>query len=62
MVGRINRSALAGTAESAEAVAASRRYGNFMGMDLGFHYEVGALVPDGTAPPEVEDAVDRFGY
>ena len=26
-------------------------------MDLGFHYEDGALVPDGTAPPEVADPV-----
>jgi putative polyketide hydroxylase len=44
-------------AEAQKAVAASRRYGNFTGMDLGFHYERGALVPDGTAPPEVGDPV-----
>ena len=71
MVARINRAALAGGAGSeaggagseaggadAEgAVAASRRYGNFMGMDLGFHYGAGALVADGSDAPEVEDVV-----
>jgi 2-polyprenyl-6-methoxyphenol hydroxylase-like FAD-dependent oxidoreductase len=57
MVGRINRTALEGGADSQAAVAASRRYGNFMGMDLGFHYERGALVPDGTAAPVVADPV-----
>ena len=57
MVARINRAALSGDAASREAVAASRRYGNFTGMDLGFHYEHGALVADGTAPPAVTDPV-----
>jgi len=57
MVGRINRAAVAGEADSRQAVAASRRYGNFTGMDLGFHYERGAVVPDGTAPPEGADPV-----
>jgi hypothetical protein len=56
MVGRINRTAMAG-GDSEQAVAASRRYGNFTGMDLGFHYERGALVPDGAAPPVVDDPV-----
>jgi 2-polyprenyl-6-methoxyphenol hydroxylase-like FAD-dependent oxidoreductase len=54
MVGRINR---AREADARQAVAASRRYGNFTGMDLGFHYEEGALVPDGTAPTTVADPV-----
>ena len=57
MVGRINRSAMEGGAQAAQAVAASRRYGNFTGMDLGFHYEHGALIDDGTAPPVVDDPV-----
>ena len=57
MVARINRAALAGSNDSEEALAASRRYGNFMGMDLGFHYEAGALVADGSEPPDVEDVV-----
>src|SRR6185503_14350027 len=57
MVGRINRTAVGGGGDAGQAVAASRRYGNFTGMDLGFRYEHGALVPDGTAAPEVEDPV-----
>ena len=60
MVGRINRAALSGEADSREAVAASGRYGNFTGMDLGVHYEQGALVPDGTSPPELEDPVVEY--
>ena len=51
MVGRINRTAVEGGGDSRQAVAASRRYGNFTGMDLGFRYEHGALVPDGTRRP-----------
>jgi hypothetical protein len=57
MVGRINRSAMEGGAQSAQAVAASRRYGNFTGMDLGFHYDRGALIDDGTPPPAPDDPV-----
>lgn len=56
MVGRVNRAVLEG-GDAAEAVAASRRYGNFIGMDIGFAYAKGALVPDGTPPPEVGDVV-----
>jgi 2-polyprenyl-6-methoxyphenol hydroxylase-like FAD-dependent oxidoreductase len=56
MVGRINRSAIEG-GDPGQAVAASRRYGNFTGMDLGFHYASGALVPDGTEAPVVADPV-----
>jgi 2-polyprenyl-6-methoxyphenol hydroxylase-like FAD-dependent oxidoreductase len=40
-----------------EAVAASRRYGNFLGMELGFSYESDAVVADGTEAPEVQDPV-----
>ena len=59
MVGRINRAAMAGGDgdDSRQAVAASRRYGNFTGMDLGFHYDRGALIGDGTEPPAVDDPV-----
>jgi len=62
MVGRINRAAVlaatgGGKAELEEAVAASKRYGNFMGMDLGYHYASGAIVADGTEPPVVDDPV-----
>ena len=56
MVGRVN-AAVQGGGVAAEAVGQSRRYGNFLGMDLGFAYVEGALVPDGTAPPFVQDEV-----
>jgi 2-polyprenyl-6-methoxyphenol hydroxylase-like FAD-dependent oxidoreductase len=40
------------------AVAASLQYGNWVGLDLGVHYEQpGAFVPDETAPPCVADPV-----
>ena len=57
MVARINRAAMKGEGDPGKAVAESRRYGNFAGMDLGFRYEEGALVADGTAPPAVADPV-----
>jgi len=40
-----------------EAVAASRRYGNFLGMELGFSYESAAVTADGTELPDVDDPV-----
>ncbi|MEA2626506.1 MAG: putative polyketide hydroxylase, partial [Candidatus Binatota bacterium] len=58
IVGRINAAArgeLALTPE--EAVASSRRYGNFLGMELGFAYASAAVVPDGSAPAVVADEV-----
>lgn len=60
MVQQINEAAM--TARSAgssaeQAVAASRRYGNFLGMELGFSYESAAVVSDGTEPPDVVDPV-----
>ena len=39
------------------AVASARSYGNWAGLDLGVYYERGALVPDGTALPIVEDPI-----
>jgi putative polyketide hydroxylase len=60
MVQQITAAAMAGGdrhSSPKEAVAASRRYGNFLGMELGFAYESEAVVPDGSEPPEVEDAV-----
>lgn len=38
-----------------EVLSATRRYGNHIGMELGAVYESRAVVPDGTAPPEVDD-------
>jgi len=40
-----------------EAVAASRRYGNFAGMELGFGYGSAAVLPDGSEPEVVGDEV-----
>jgi hypothetical protein len=60
MVQQITAAAMAGRdggSSPKEAVAASKRYGNFLGMELGFSYESSAVVPDGSEPPEVEDAV-----
>lgn len=63
MVARINAAARGDAGQSLspeEAVAASRRYGNFLGMELGFHYESPAVVPDGTEPETVEDEVTDY--
>ena len=46
MVQAINAAAEGGSLSPADAVAASRRYGNFLGMELGFRYESPAIVPD----------------
>lgn len=45
-----------------EAFARSRQYGNWMGLDLGVHYEEtgGAFVSDDVAPPAVTDAVVNY--
>jgi hypothetical protein len=39
------------------AVAASRRYGNFLGMELGYRYESAAIVADDSEPDRVADEV-----
>jgi putative polyketide hydroxylase len=60
LVERINAAARGDPAQPLspqEAVAASRRYGNFAGMELGFSYESPAIIPDGSAPPSVADEV-----
>ena len=60
MVERINAAARGDPGQALspkEAVAASRRYGNFAGMELGFGYESSAIVPDGSQPETVEDEV-----
>jgi len=60
MVQRITEAAMAEGATGGapkDEVAASRRYGNFLGMELGFSYESDAVVPDGTEPPDVDDPV-----
>jgi 2-polyprenyl-6-methoxyphenol hydroxylase-like FAD-dependent oxidoreductase len=59
MVQRINAAATGDVPalSPAEAVEASRRYGNFLGMELGFHYDSAAVIPDGTEAPAVADPV-----
>jgi putative polyketide hydroxylase len=46
--------------DAADAVRSSRRYGNFLGLDLGFAYEGSAVIPDGSAPPTVADPVADY--
>ena len=41
-------------------VRASREYGNWNGLDLGVHYEQGALVPDGTPRPAGANEVTEY--
>ena len=61
MVGRITAAALAGKMEdAAQEVKGSTRYGNFTGIDLGLTYTEGALVPDGTDPPHVDDPITDY--
>ncbi len=58
MVGKINAAALGrGGLDPAAAVAASRRYGNFVGMELGYTYASGAVIDDGSVPVPVADEV-----
>ncbi len=60
---RVTRAALTrGTdrEDRAETVRKTQRYGNWLGMDLGVRYERGALVPDGTPPPAVDDPVQEY--
>ncbi len=60
MVARINAAATDGADDGPspeETVAESRRYGNFLGMELGFSYDSAAIMADGTEAPSPEDAV-----
>ncbi len=62
-VGSIRRLIESGTAtfeQKREAIGASARYGNWLGMDLGLHYEEGCLIPDGSDPPQVDDPVSDY--
>ncbi|SDR15692.1 putative polyketide hydroxylase [Thermostaphylospora chromogena] len=38
-----------------EAIKAAHRYGNHLGVELGTRYDSAAVIPDGTAPPQVDD-------
>ncbi|MDG2113747.1 MAG: FAD-dependent monooxygenase, partial [Actinomycetota bacterium] len=56
MVGRITVAALRGDDATLE-VGRSTRYGNFTGMELGFAYTEGAVIADGSPPPQPDDPV-----
>jgi putative polyketide hydroxylase len=56
-VGRIARASLA---DEQAAVDASRQYGNFVGMELGFRYSSNAIIDDGSACPVVDNEVTDF--
>jgi 2,4-dichlorophenol 6-monooxygenase len=50
----------AGRARVREAVAAQQEHFDMFGLQLGFAYEAGAIVPDGTALPAVVNPVRDF--
>ncbi|MGE0301003.1 MAG: FAD-dependent monooxygenase, partial [Pseudonocardia sp.] len=62
-VGRIRKLVEGGAADPAaeqQAIDAAGRYGNWLGMDLGLHYDEGCLVPDGSEPLPVDDPVRDY--
>jgi putative polyketide hydroxylase len=62
-VQQIVLAAIAGQKSSmnaADAVTAARRYGNHLGVEFGCVYDSPAVVPDGTALPEVADAYSDY--
>jgi hypothetical protein len=46
--------------DSSDVVAAARRYGNHLGVELGAVYDSAAVVPDGTPVPDVADAYSDY--
>jgi putative polyketide hydroxylase len=62
-VTRINAAAAAGGESglsTEEVVAASRRYGNHLGVEFGAAYRSSAVIPDGTSPPVVGDTYSDY--
>ena len=62
-VARINAAAAAGGESglsTEDVVAASRRYGNHLGVEFGAAYVSSAVVSDGTHPPVVEDSYSDY--
>jgi putative polyketide hydroxylase len=49
-----------GDLDTVRAGIAARPAGGRQGMDLGFRYQHGAVAPDGTAPPPVEDPMADY--
>ena len=44
-----------GSMSAEEAVRTARRYGNHLGIEFGTRYSSSAVIPDGSAPPDVAD-------
>ena len=49
-----------GKLDAEQVVAASRRYGNHLGVEFGSVYRSSAVIPDGTQPPEVADSYSDY--
>ncbi|MBW2282918.1 MAG: FAD-dependent monooxygenase, partial [Deltaproteobacteria bacterium] len=49
-----------GRARVEAAIANQAEHFDTLGLQLGYRYDTGAIVPDGTAPPEVENPVREF--
>jgi len=49
-----------GRARVEAAISNQAEHFDTLGLQLGFRYEAGAIVPDGTAPPEIENPVREF--
>lgn len=62
-VGRIQAAAASGGESglsTEEVLAASRRYGNHLGVEFGAVYDSAAIIPDGTRPPAVADTYSDY--
>jgi 2,4-dichlorophenol 6-monooxygenase len=49
-----------GRARVEAAIANQAEHFDTLGLQLGFRYDAGAIVPDGTAPPEIASPVREF--
>lgn len=54
-IGAVATMKLENEMSTAEILAASRRYGNHLGVELGSAYTSSAVISDGSAPPTVDD-------
>ena len=62
-VGLIAASAYSGDQSMISAeqiIETARRYGNHLGVEFGTFYRSSAVIPDGTAPPEVADSYSDY--
>ena len=50
----------AGRQRTIEAIANQAEHFDMLGLQLGFCYEKGAVIPDGSAPPEVGNPVREY--